>query len=189
MGAENLDLDPEKAAARLDERLRELTGFRLEETPLPYAKHVKVPTLMAQLRRDFLIHGEKDGQAIFDALGANEKELVWIEQSNQRFYAYNHFGHRPGCQWRTADHGAGPSGRQCVPRRPPPTAPPAATAIRPRTPAATLPSASKRHRFPSASQDPLPPTTSTRHRPQSNQKRPSQTASRLKSINNLALSN
>jgi pimeloyl-ACP methyl ester carboxylesterase len=95
-GAENLHLDPEKAAQQLDERLRELTGFRLdEETPLPYAKHVKVPTLMAQLRRDFLIHGERDGQAIFDALGAPEKELLWIEESNQRFYAYNHFGQHP----------------------------------------------------------------------------------------------
>jgi len=41
-GAENLHLDPLKAAERLDERLRELTGFRLdEETPLPYAHHVK----------------------------------------------------------------------------------------------------------------------------------------------------
>ena len=95
-GADNLHLDPAKAAERLDERLRELTGFRLdEETPLPHAKHVKVPTLMAQLRRDFLIHGEKDGQAIFDALGAEEKELLWIEESNQRFYAYNHFGQHP----------------------------------------------------------------------------------------------
>jgi hypothetical protein len=95
-GAENLHFDPAKAANRLDERLRELTGFRLdEETPLPHAKHVKVPTLMAQLRRDFLIHGEKDGQAIFDALGAQEKELLWIEESNQRFYAYNHFGQHP----------------------------------------------------------------------------------------------
>lgn len=95
-GAENLHLDPEKAAAKLDERLRELTGFRLdEETPLPYASHVRVPTLMAQLRRDFLVHGERDGQAIFDALGAPTKELLWIEQSNQRFYAYNHFGQHP----------------------------------------------------------------------------------------------
>jgi pimeloyl-ACP methyl ester carboxylesterase len=95
-GAENLRLDAEKAAQQLDERLRELTGFRLdEETPLPYAQHVKVPTLMAQLRRDFLIHGERDGQAIFDALGAEEKELLWIEESNQRFYAYNHFGQHP----------------------------------------------------------------------------------------------
>ena len=94
--AENLHLDPVKAAARLDERLRELTGFRLdEETPLPYASHVKMPTLMAQLRRDFLIHGERDGQAIFDALGAQKKELLWIEQSNQRFYAYNYFGQHP----------------------------------------------------------------------------------------------
>jgi pimeloyl-ACP methyl ester carboxylesterase len=95
-GAENLHLDPAKAAARLDERVRELTGFRLdEETPLPYAKHVKVPTLMAQLRRDFLIHGERDSQAIFDALGAQKKELLWIEESNQRFYGYNYFGQHP----------------------------------------------------------------------------------------------
>jgi hypothetical protein len=44
-GAESLHLDPEKAANRLDERLRELTGFRLdEETPLPHAKQVKLPT-------------------------------------------------------------------------------------------------------------------------------------------------
>lgn len=40
---------------------------------------------MAQLRRDFLIHAERDGQAIFDALGTREKDLLWIEESNQRF--------------------------------------------------------------------------------------------------------
>jgi esterase/lipase len=62
---------------------------------LAYAKHVKVHTMMAQFRRDFLIHAETDGQAIFDALAAQEKELLWIEQSNQRFYAYNHFGQHP----------------------------------------------------------------------------------------------
>jgi hypothetical protein len=50
---------------------------------------------MAQLRRDFLIHGEKDGQEIFDSLAAATKEVEWIDQSNQRFYAYNHFGHHP----------------------------------------------------------------------------------------------
>lgn len=95
-GAENLKLDPEKAAERLDVRLREMTGFRLDElTPRPHAHAVKIPTLMAQLRRDFLIHGERDGQEIFDALGAKEKELFWIDQSNQRFYAYNHVGLHP----------------------------------------------------------------------------------------------
>ena len=95
-GAENFKMNPQKAAERLDERVRELTGFRLEEeTPLPYAPGVAVPTLMTQLRRDFLIHAEPDGQAIFDALGAQDKKLFWIEDSNQRFYAYNYFGQHP----------------------------------------------------------------------------------------------
>ena len=80
-GAENLHLDPEKATLRLDERVRRADGLSPRRgNPMPYAKHVKVLTLMAQLRRDFLIHGESDGQAIFDALGTQEKELLWIEE-------------------------------------------------------------------------------------------------------------
>ena len=95
-GAELAKMNPQKAAERLDVRIRELTGFRLdEETPRPHAHAVKVPTFMAQLKRDFLIHGEQDGQEIFDAIGAEDKELFWIEDSNQRFYAYNYFGDHP----------------------------------------------------------------------------------------------
>lgn len=95
-GAENLGLDPKKAAARLDKRCRETSGFSLFDfRPQDYGHGVKVPTLMAQLRRDFLIHGEKDGQEIFDSLAAETKELLWIDTSNQRFYAYNHFGQHP----------------------------------------------------------------------------------------------
>lgn len=95
-GAEMAKMGPEKTANRLDARVRELTGFRLnEETPTPHARAVKVPTLMAQLRRDFLIHAEKDGQEIFDAIGTDNKELLWIDESNQRFYAYNYFGDHP----------------------------------------------------------------------------------------------
>lgn len=95
-GAENVGLDPEKAAARLDERCRETSGFSLFDfRPQDYGNGVTVPTLMAQLRRDFMIHGEKDGQEIFDSLATKTKELLWIEESNQRFYAYNHFGQHP----------------------------------------------------------------------------------------------
>jgi hypothetical protein len=91
-----LRLDPQKAAKRLDERCRETTGFSLFDfRPQDYGNGVTIPTLMAQLRRDFLIHGEKDGQEIFDSLSAKTKELIWIEESNQRFYAYNHFGQHP----------------------------------------------------------------------------------------------
>ena len=57
--------------------------------------HFQSNTFVAQLRRDFLIEAEKDGQEIFDALGAEDKELFWIEDSNQRFYAYNYFGQHP----------------------------------------------------------------------------------------------
>nr|WP_313093357.1 alpha/beta hydrolase [Moraxella sp. CTOTU48268] len=94
--AEMVKADPEETVAEFNERLRELTGFNVdEETPRLYGHAVKVPTMMAQLRRDFLIYAEKDGQEIFDAIGAETKELVWIEESNQRFYAYNHFGAHP----------------------------------------------------------------------------------------------
>lgn len=95
-GAELAKMDPARAAERLDVRVRELTGFRLdEETPRPHAHAVTIPIFMAQLKRDFLIHAERDGQEIFDALGSQDKELFWIEDSNQRFYAYNYFGDHP----------------------------------------------------------------------------------------------
>lgn len=95
-GAENIHLDPEKAAERLNQRCLETTGFSLFDfRPQDYGAGVIVPTLMAQLRRDFLIHGEKDGKEIFNSLAAGTKELLWIDQSNQRFYAYNHFGQHP----------------------------------------------------------------------------------------------
>lgn len=95
-GAENLGLDPDEAAKRLDERCRETSGFSLFDfRPQDHGQGVTLPTMMAQLRRDFLIHGEKDGQEIFDSLAAEDKELNWIEESNQRFYAYNHFGAHP----------------------------------------------------------------------------------------------
>ena len=120
-GAESLHLSPEKAGERLDARVRELTGFRLdEETPLPYANHVKVPTLMAQLRRDFLIDGEKDRQAIFDASGAQVKELLWIENSNQRFYAYNRFGQHPERLVDWFDRHMGGTGTDRTSRQPTP---------------------------------------------------------------------
>ena len=53
-------------------RSRFITSAGVDEgTPLPYAKHVQVPTLMAQLRRDFLIQGERDGQ--LDTLSMHDR--------------------------------------------------------------------------------------------------------------------
>jgi hypothetical protein len=77
-GQRQLGLDPQEAAKRLDKRCRETTGFSLFDfRPQAYGAGVSVPTLMAQLRRDFLIHGEKDGQEIFDlACGIDQGDVV-----------------------------------------------------------------------------------------------------------------
>lgn len=94
-GAERIHLDPQKAAQQLDQRLQEIAGLRLDElSPQAYAHSVNVPTLQVQVRRDFLIHSS-DTQEIFDALGTTQKELFWIEGSDQRFYGYNYFGQYP----------------------------------------------------------------------------------------------
>jgi hypothetical protein len=87
---------PEEASKRLDKRCRETSGFSLFDfRPQIYGPEVTVPILMAQLRRDFLVKREKDGEVFFDSLASSTKELLWIHQSNQPFYAYNQFDHHP----------------------------------------------------------------------------------------------
>lgn len=64
------------------------------DTPERHRARQSVP-MMAQLYRDLTIYAEGDGQAVFDALGAWQKQPHGIEESKQRFYAYNHFGQPP----------------------------------------------------------------------------------------------
>jgi hypothetical protein len=64
-------LIPEEAAKRPDERCRETSGFSL-----------------------FDFRPQNYGAGV-DSLAAQTKELLWIEQSNLRFYACNHFGQYP----------------------------------------------------------------------------------------------
>jgi len=93
--AKDQNLDISATLKTFDRRIHELTGFRLNElTPIPLAKNVKVPTLFAQVRKDFLID-TKDSQEIYDCLGSQEKKLVWIENTDRRFDGYNHFGKEP----------------------------------------------------------------------------------------------
>jgi pimeloyl-ACP methyl ester carboxylesterase len=78
-----------------DEALRRRTGFRVDEqSPIPYAKAVRVPTLVAQVHDDALTY-PSDVQAIYDNLGAADKKLHWIEGTDQRFRGYNYFGEHP----------------------------------------------------------------------------------------------
>ncbi|OAA82459.1 Esterase/lipase [Akanthomyces lecanii RCEF 1005] len=94
-GAKNAGLDVEATVTAFDKRIHDLTGFRLTElTPIPLARNVTVPTLVAQVRNDCLID-TKDTQEIFDALSSSEKDIIWIENSTRRFDGYNYFAKNP----------------------------------------------------------------------------------------------
>lgn len=94
--ARRFGVDLDWAARQLDERLHVRTGFRLDElTPVPYARRLRVPTLMAQLRGDSPFDVESDARAVFDALGAQRKEQLWIEPGDPGSHAWDHFGLHP----------------------------------------------------------------------------------------------
>jgi pimeloyl-ACP methyl ester carboxylesterase len=85
----------EDGAAIFDTRIRQLTGFALDElSPIQYARDVKVPTLVAQVHDDASTRPE-DVQTIYDNLGSAEKDLLWIEGTTRRFDGYNYFGEHP----------------------------------------------------------------------------------------------
>lgn len=84
------DAMPEVADA-----LRRATSMELGDMDMPqYARAVDIPTLLLQVRDDALTSPD-DIQAIFDAMPANEKDLIWIEGTNRRFDGYNYLPRNP----------------------------------------------------------------------------------------------
>lgn len=71
------------------------SGLHLGDVwPMEYAKAVTVPTLVAQVRNDFLTR-PSNVQEIYDTLSAKDKQLFWIEGTDLRFEGYNYFGKHP----------------------------------------------------------------------------------------------
>lgn len=80
---------------RFDVAFHQQTGFHLADVwPMEYARAVTVPTLVAQVRHDFLTK-PSNIQEIYDTISARDKKLFWIEGTDQRFQGYNHFGENP----------------------------------------------------------------------------------------------
>jgi uncharacterized protein len=78
-----------------DQALHRRTGFHVDEqSPIPHAKAVQVPTLVAQVHDDTLTY-PSDVQTIYDNIAAVDKKLHWIEGTDQRFRGYNYFGEHP----------------------------------------------------------------------------------------------
>ena len=95
-----VDVAMERAAipdgtARFEQALYQRTGLHLKELwPTAFAKSVTVPTMVAQVRRDFTIRPSLI-EEIYGHISATDKKLYWIEGTDQRFEGYNHFGREP----------------------------------------------------------------------------------------------
>jgi uncharacterized protein len=89
------DAGIENGVELFDEALHRRTGFHVDEqSPIPHAKAVRLPTLVAQVHDDVLTY-PSDVQAIYDNIAAVDKKLHWIEGTDQRFRGYNYFGEHP----------------------------------------------------------------------------------------------
>lgn len=85
----------ENGSARFDVAFHKQSGFHLADVwPMKYAKAVKVPTFIAQVRNDFLTK-PSNVQEIYDMISSKDKKLFWIEGTDQRFQGYNYFGENP----------------------------------------------------------------------------------------------
>lgn len=54
------------------------------------APSIKMPILMSQVRKDFRTT-EENIQETFDALGSQDKEMLWIDEHEERLEGYNYF--------------------------------------------------------------------------------------------------
>lgn len=71
-------------------------GYGLEDLKVPnIAPAVNVPTMLVQVRKDFRTTNT-DIEAVFEAFGTNDKQMVWIDDQVERLEAYNHFTRHPG---------------------------------------------------------------------------------------------
>jgi hypothetical protein len=74
-------------------RLRTSVGLE-QRVPQEWARNVRVPTFLYQVRGDILTH-PCDVQAMFDNIPVAEKQLQWIEGTTARWDGYLEFQRRP----------------------------------------------------------------------------------------------
>ena len=86
---------PADRMADLYEQVFRRTSFHVDElSPVPWARHVNVPTLLYQVRDD-VYTDPSDVQAIYDNIPLEDKALFWIEGTTRRWDGYTHFQREP----------------------------------------------------------------------------------------------
>jgi len=79
----------------LNERIKLVTSFSIDEfSPVPWAKNVRIPTLLYQVRDD-LYTRPNDVQSMYDNIPIAEKKLTWIEGTTRRWDGYTYFQRNP----------------------------------------------------------------------------------------------
>ena len=81
----------QKYMAELNERIRLHTSFTIDQfSPVPWAKNVRVPTFLHQVRDDVYTR-PNDVQAMYHNMPIKEKKLHWIEGTTRRWDGYAYF--------------------------------------------------------------------------------------------------
>jgi uncharacterized protein len=79
----------------LNERIRLQTSFTLDQfSPVPWAKNVKIPTFLYQVRDDLYTRPD-DIQTMYDNIPIADKKLYWIEGTTRRWDGYAYFQREP----------------------------------------------------------------------------------------------
>ncbi|MDJ1182477.1 alpha/beta hydrolase family protein [Roseofilum casamattae] len=92
---ESMGIDPKAGAELYDRKLRQILGFRLDDYDImPLASSVTLPTLVLQVRNDASMYSGAI-QNFFDTLPNNDKKLIWVDGTPERFHGYTYFSEQP----------------------------------------------------------------------------------------------
>lgn len=85
----------ESGTEMFNQALHRRSGYRLDDfRPIENTTVVTIPTLVAQVRRDFMMP-ESYVQEMYENIAARDKKLFWIEGTDVRFQGYNYFRTNP----------------------------------------------------------------------------------------------
>jgi hypothetical protein len=74
---------------------RKMTGFWVDDCDTrPYAKHIRVPTLVVQVKDDLMTKASGI-QEIYNNIPVADKKLFWIEGTPLRHHGYTYFSEHP----------------------------------------------------------------------------------------------
>ena len=92
---ERMGIEQEKGITAFDKIYNEMTGLNVNDHDMRgQMGGVKIPTLMVQVRNDMNSRAS-DIQEMFDKVAVEDKEMIWIEDTEWRFKGYQYFSDQP----------------------------------------------------------------------------------------------